>query len=138
MTRAGTSADLDALVDLERRCFGSGAWGSGLVEQALAAGQVLVVDDAGYVVVRVVGDVADLDRIAVEPDRRGRGLGRALLAAAVTRAATAGAERMLLEVADDNASALALYSSAGFVEIHRRRGYYPGGIDAVVMERSLG
>ena len=40
---------------------------------------------------------------------------------------------MLLEVAADNDAAQALYASAGFVEIARRPGYYPGGRDAVVM-----
>jgi len=137
MTRSGTTDDLDAVATLDAESFGPRAWSRAVVLQALEADHVLVNDDgSGYVVVRVVGDVADLDRIAVAPDRRGTGLGRSLLAAAVGRARSLGATRMLLEVAADNDPAIGLYSAAGFVEINRRRGYYGRGVDAVVMELS--
>ncbi len=44
---------------------------------------------------------------------------------------------MFLEVATDNAPALALYTAAGFVEVGRRRRYYAGGSDALVMRLVL-
>jgi len=137
MVRAATSADRDGLVDLEQTCFGSDAWSRALVQTALADDVVLVTGDlTGYVIVRVVDGVADLDRIAVHPDHRERGTGRVLLSAAIGWV-RGRADRMLLEVAETNASAVALYSSAGFDVIHRRRGYYAGGTDALVMELSL-
>jgi len=40
----------------------------------------------------------------------------------------------MLEVADTNAPALALYAATGFTEVARRRDYYGRGHDAVVME----
>ena len=46
----------------------------------------------------------------------------------------------VLEVADDNAGAIALYSGAGFGRVGARRGYYPretGAVDALVMRRDL-
>ena len=56
-------------------------------------------------------------------------------------AQTAGAEAMFLEVAADNAAAIALYAGAGgFVRVGARPGYYPretGAIDALVMRRDL-
>lgn len=40
---------------------------------------------------------------------------------------------VLLEVAAGNESAIALYGGYGFEQISRRRGYYAGGEDAVIM-----
>ena len=86
---------------------------------------------SGYVVTRLVDDVADLQRIGVHPDAQRHGLASALLAEAMKRPAA----RMLLEVAESNAAARAFYARAGFVEIHRRPNYYRDGSDALVLER---
>ena len=93
---------------------------------------MLVADDegiAGYVVTLAAGDVLDLMRIAVRPDRRRHGLAHALLEAAWTD------RRMLLEVSERNAGAIAFYAAEGFTEIARRDRYYRDGSAAVVMER---
>ena len=87
----------------------------------------------GYAIVRVVADSADVQRVAVDAAHRGRGTGRRLLDALLAEADRRGCTEVLLEVAADNDAAQALYASAGFVEIARRPGYYPGGRDAVVM-----
>lgn len=52
--------------------------------------------------------------LAVIPEWRGRGVGRALLGAAEERARGLGCCRLTLEVQDDNARARALYRSFGF------------------------
>ncbi|HWE98623.1 MAG TPA: GNAT family N-acetyltransferase, partial [Caulobacteraceae bacterium] len=78
----------------------------------------------GFVLARTAADEAEILMIAVEPDHRRRGLGAALMAAAVDAAHAAGAAAMLLEVAQDNAAARALYGGRGFTEVGRRRGYY--------------
>ena len=55
-------------------------------------------------------------------------------------ARTRGACDFYLEVRPSNAAALRLYARSGFVEIGRRRGYYPaadGREDAIVMRRTL-
>ena len=93
---------------------------------------MLVADDegiAGYVVTLAAGDVLDLMRIAVRPGRRRTGLAGALLGAAST------GRRMLLEVSERNAGAVAFYAAEGFTEIARRDRYYRDGSSAVVMER---
>ena len=71
---------------------------------------------------------------ASPPATGGAASARALLDRAVPRPTADGAERMLLEVAADNPGALAFYGAAGFVEIARRRRYYRGGADAVVLQ----
>ena len=47
------------------------------------------------------------------------------------------ADRLLLEVREDNREALAFYAGQGFVEIDRRPRYYADGTTAVVMRRPL-
>lgn|GEM_PF-890792 len=93
----------------------------------------------GYAGIMLAGDLADLHTIGTR--REGEGIGRALLAWCEEQARTCGAERMLLEVREDNARARAVYAAAGYREIGRRRGYYRirgRRIDALVMERELG
>jgi ribosomal-protein-alanine N-acetyltransferase len=59
----------------------------------------------------------------------------------VAGAAAQGATRLFLEVADDNAAALALYARAGFSEAGRRPGYYArpdgGRQDALILALNL-
>ncbi|MBE7212145.1 MAG: GNAT family N-acetyltransferase [Gluconacetobacter diazotrophicus] len=94
-------------------------------------------EPAGLALWRVAADEAELLTLAVRPDARRRGFGATLLRDAATEAARTGAERMLLEVAANNATAAALYRGAGFREICWRRRYYPDGTDAVVMAAAL-
>jgi ribosomal protein S18 acetylase RimI-like enzyme len=59
-------------------------------------------------------DEAELARLIVDPDRRGRGVGRALVTALV---AVAGFDNILMRVVPHNDPALACYRSAGFVDV---------------------
>lgn len=92
----------------------------------------------GFVICWRIGADAEILTIAVRPAARRLGLGRALTAAALESAQLGGAERMLLEVAEDNGPARALYLACGFEEVSRRRGYYTEGqVDALVLARIL-
>lgn len=141
--RAATAADVPGIATLEAELFGADAWSSGAVAgEVEGAGRhavVAVEGEAlvGYAVTWTAGEVVDLQRIAVRPDRQRRGVARALLDAALARVRDADAERMLLEVSAANEPALAFYAAAGFTEIDRRRRYYSDGSDAVVMQHSL-
>ena len=55
---------------------------------------------------------------------RGRGVGSALLAAAIGRARHDGLHKLCLEVFAENTAAIALYRKSGFVEEGRRAGQY--------------
>ncbi len=61
---------------------------------------------------------AGLFKVAVAPDSRGRGLGRRVTLAALAAAAPLGARGSYLQVASDNAPALALYAGLGFREVY--------------------
>ena len=77
-------------------------------------------------------------RIFSIPAARRRGFARALLAHAERLAVAAGCHTIHLEVDARNAPALACYAEAGFREVGRRPGYYPGpGGDAVLLARAL-
>ncbi len=75
---------------------------------------------------------AYLAELYVVPSRRGEGLGRALLEAALDTARTAGADHIDLGTSEDDVAARALYESAGFT---RHEG--PGGPVMYVYEREL-
>ena len=75
----------------------------------------------------------EIHTIGVDPAFQGRGIGRLLLDALLHYADGA----VYLEVRTDNAPAIALYRSAGFVEIGLRKRYYRvSGADAYTMRRS--
>ena len=79
--------------------------------------------------------------MAVDRDWRGRGVGSALLQAAIDWARGAGLHKLCLEVFPHNAAGIALYRRAGFAEEGRRVAQYrraSGELwDAIVMGRAL-
>lgn len=97
---------------------------------------------AGFAMVRLVGDEAELITIAVDPKWRKKGVGAALLRAVFDDLLMSPARRMFLEVAADNAAAIRLYGKFGFQKVSERKGYYPRPdgtpATAIVMARDLG
>lgn len=92
----------------------------------------------GYVVAWFVLDEGELANLAVDPRSRGRGVGRALLDAAVEEAERRGATALFLEVRESNAAALRLYSGESFERIGRRKAYYRQPVeDALVLRRRV-
>lgn len=90
----------------------------------------------GFVVARVAGGEAEILTLAVAPQARGKGLGRALLCEAIAKAEQLGAGEMFLEVGSGNPAARALYAGLGFVGVGARKAYYRGQ-DALVLRLSL-
>jgi ribosomal-protein-alanine N-acetyltransferase len=147
-TRPAHAADVAALAAIdalsqinpwsEARFAALDSSASGCAETTLVAddhGQLL-----GYVVFAQVLDEASVHRIAVHPEHRGRGLGQALLRAAMEHMRRAGASRCLLEVRQSNATARRLYETNGFGLDGVRKNYYPapsGREDALLMSRTL-
>jgi ribosomal-protein-alanine N-acetyltransferase len=133
----------EALAAVHARAMDSGsAWSVADFAGLLASPGVFALGDGrGIALGRVAADEAELLTIAVAPEHRRTGHGRALLAAFEARATAAGAATAYLEVAADNAAAIALYGARGYAEAGRRKGYYksPQGrrTDAIIMARSL-
>ncbi|MEN8196893.1 MAG: N-acetyltransferase [Pseudomonadota bacterium] len=128
---------------LHRDCLGE-AWSQASVAQLLAlpgAFALIAIDDAGrpagFAICLGAGESAPEDvellAIGVVPDRRRRGVGSTLLSECLLRSARAGAQAMLLEVAEDNRIACAFYGRFGFSRFGRRADYYGPGRDAVLL-----
>lgn len=145
MIRPAVAGDVPAITGLERENLGQDAWSEGLVREgvtgALPTVRYVVAEQdglvVGYAAASIVADIAELQRVAVDPGRRRAGIATALLGAVVGEATAAGADRLLLEVRESNDGAIAFYAGRGFVEIDRRRRYYRDGATAVVMRRDL-
>lgn len=96
--------------------------------------------DTGYAVVLSVLDEAHLLNLSIIRRAQGEGRGARFLAHLLDEARRVGATQFFLEVRPTNQAARALYAKAGFVEIGRRKGYYPaaeGREDAIVMRTGL-
>jgi ribosomal protein S18 acetylase RimI-like enzyme len=76
---------------------------------------------------------ASLDELYVVPERRGSGLGRALLDAAMEHARTGGADHIELNTSEADTAALGLYERSGFT--NREGG--PDGPRMLYFERDL-
>jgi ribosomal-protein-alanine N-acetyltransferase len=134
ITHLGPGSQAPAWVeDLDRLTFGE-AWGP------LDDTEHLWADPpAGFARWRVVeaAQEAELLRIAVDPDQRRGGRGRALLRHCQARLASMGVVSLHLEVRVSNQSARALYESEGWVLQGRRKAYYRDGEDAALYSFDL-
>jgi [ribosomal protein S18]-alanine N-acetyltransferase len=144
--RPMTTADIRAVLRLERQLFSDEAWSRAMLTGELAqqprSRHYLVADDggvlAGYAGLLAAGTQGDVLTLAVAADRWGQGTGSALLEALLAEAARRGCREVFLEVRTDNARAQRLYRRYGFTQIGIRRGYYqPSGTDALVMRKDL-
>ncbi|MEQ8586755.1 MAG: GNAT family N-acetyltransferase [Thalassobaculaceae bacterium] len=143
--RAAEPSDAEAIAALQRASFDD-PWSAASVRRLLTgpANLSLVAERvglAGFLVGQCVADTAEVLAVAVDGRRRRAGWGDALLAGFEAVAAAAGAERVLLDVAADNAPAEALYRSRGYETVARRDRYYAAGrpapVDALVMVKML-
>lgn len=135
-----TPAQAEALAAIHRTAFPPReAWGSDAIAlQLVMPGSFGVAEPrGGMLLARVAADEAEVLTLAVLPERRRQGLGRALLDAAMAEARRRGAVRLTLEVAVDNVAARRLYDSVGFVQVGRRSRYYADGGDALVLQVAL-
>lgn len=125
-----TPADQEAVLELLRLCPEAGQWLPGLGSPAEAC----VAEKEGRIEGVAVwqelpGGEAELLNLAVRPEARRRGVGRALLALLAGR-------KVWLEVRASNAAAIRFYESQGFRVCGRRKGYYRDPEeDAVLMVR---
>lgn len=105
---SGTDSDLDD-VEGDYRGRGGEFW---VVED----GHGRVVGACGVWITPSDPAVCELRKMYLHPDRRGRGVGGALLRTALDHARRAGCRRMELETASSMTAAIALYQSIGFEE----------------------
>jgi ribosomal protein S18 acetylase RimI-like enzyme len=79
---------------------------------------------AGFVATAANGNTLDIIGLAVDPEQRRSGIGRALIRTAAGIARERRFSALTLNVSTANESAIALYESEGFVAVERMRRYY--------------
>ncbi|HEY0666434.1 MAG TPA: ribosomal protein S18-alanine N-acetyltransferase [Gallionella sp.] len=144
MLRAMTPDDVDAVLAIEK-AVQAYPWSRGNFADALGSGYLCSVDEQdgeirAYAILMPLPDEAELLNIGVAEAHQRKGLGRAMLVGMLDAARRKGMRCVFLEVRATNAPALALYRSAGFLQIGLRRDYYrsgDGAEDAVTMACGL-
>ena len=139
LLRPLTRADLPAAAELERACF-SHPWTQGQLAADLENDLLTLLGACspegsllGWAEVRAILDEGTLERIAVAPAARRRGIGEALLARAI-REGRGELAFLTLEVRAGNTPAIGLYEKLGFREVGRRKNYYrEEGEDALLL-----
>jgi ribosomal-protein-alanine N-acetyltransferase len=129
----GTSDDIDSVMLVMDRAFGrkfGEAWTRSQLAGILPMGGVSLLlareaagEAVGFSLFRTVADESELLLLAVLPAHHRRGVGRQLLDDFLQRARNEGVGRVHLEVRDGN-PAVAMYLTAGFSPVGRRRNYY--------------
>lgn len=123
-----TEEHLADAAELERLCFGE-PWSEDALRLLLtdaAIGFVCMEDGravayAGMLLTPFEGQVTN---VAVHPQYRRKGLGRALTEAMIKEAEARGLEQISLEVRVSNEPAIALYRAFGFYEAGKRVRFY--------------
>lgn len=152
--RPARKGDIDAAVDLDEAVAVEGRWIAreapvDRIKRRAVFEADLSRDDANLFVAEEDGSIVGLLGIEltsygvadfgmmVAADRRGRGIGGALLTAAIDWARDAGAHKVALQVWPHNDAAIGLYRKFGFDEEGRLRRHYrrrSGELwDAIVM-----
>ena len=159
--RPATAADVAAMMSLERLCSTAAHWTTKQYQELFRPGAdapetcVVVAEESvgdsgsetspatnaailGFLVARYLTPEWELENIVVAQSARRKGLGRRLLEALLTRARETNSDAVFLEVRESNASARALYETAGFEQTGRRKAYYPAPEeDAILYRRGL-
>jgi [ribosomal protein S18]-alanine N-acetyltransferase len=133
-------ADLPQVVAIERRAFTT-PWSLAMfvLELSKPSGICLAAEVenelVGYLICSRYDTVWHVMNVAVDVDRRRRGIATALIAALLERIGDDA--QVTLEVRKSNAGALSLYERFGFRSAGLRRRYYAdNGEDAVIMWRT--
>jgi len=143
------ASDLPRVMEIERAAFAH-PWSEEMVRRELshefstvllaaspaeAPGQEIL---RGFLIAWLVHDEFHVLNVAVDPEARRRGVARALLGEAESRAREQGARMAMLEVRRSNAAAISLYRTLGYREVGIRPRYYAeDGEDALVMDKAL-
>jgi len=146
MIRPATLSDIDALVAIENTSFDSDRLSRRSFRHLLspAANAATLVDEAdgavrGYAMVlfNTGTSLARMYSYAVQPEHRGRGIGRALVKACETLALERDCISMRLEVRPDNLASRTLFERHGYQFFDTAPDYYEDHAEALRYEKQL-
>jgi ribosomal-protein-alanine N-acetyltransferase len=140
--RSFRQSDLPAVLEIEQASF-LAPWTGEVFFQELRNphSRLLVADKAGgvvgYLCRWVVVDEGQILRVAVHPNYRRCGIGKALLQETLSELKQRGTFSISLEVRRGNSPAIVLYRKFGFRKVAIRPRYYENGEDALLMVCNL-
>ena len=133
--------DIDAIARVENACF-STPWSIDAIKHEICenklANFMIACDEenniVGYIGIWTLLDECQINKIAVIPEKRKIGIGKAILNHVIELTRDMGVKSWYLEVRESNTAAQALYRSAGFSSVGTRKNYYINPVeDAVLM-----
>lgn len=139
--RTAEKKDIEDIARIENSCF-SVPWSLDAIEQEICENKLakfFIACDGEDNVVGFIGiwtliDECQINKVAVLPEKRKLGIGKAILNHVLKLTREQGIKSWYLEVRESNIAAQALYESAGFSGVGIRKGYYVEPIeDAVLM-----
>jgi ribosomal-protein-alanine N-acetyltransferase len=145
--RLSCEADLADIILLDQ-VANPHPWGKSLIEQNLQPQQKrlnwLVFDQnqdlCGWLTASHILDESELELILVSPHVRRQGLAQGLIQAWLKQIKLIPVNLCMLEVRESNLAARHLYEKLGFIEVGRRKNYYPtelGKEAAILMNLTL-
>lgn len=145
MIRDATLDDLDALVEVENRCFDSDRLSRRSFRYLLTKGnaEIIVEEDNGVLrgyamlLFNTGTSLARLYSLAVDPAQQRKGVASALVQAAEEKARVNDAVTLRLEIRKDNVASIGLFRRHGYREFGLYTDYYEDHMDALRFEKSL-
>ncbi|HLI34179.1 MAG TPA: ribosomal protein S18-alanine N-acetyltransferase [Terriglobia bacterium] len=132
--RSSSLEDLTSILKIQNEAFPSGGWTANdyvrLIQDSeglfiiAELSEVMPCQMVGFAALRRACDQAELLSLAVAPDYRRMGIGRALLREVIFRLESLSVRTLYLEVRPSNHAALSLYHSEGFMLNSIRHDYY--------------
>lgn len=139
--REMTAEDLEQVMEIETVCFSAPWTETGFFTYLLREDATFLVSEEqgeifGYCGLITAADEGDITNVAVKKEKRGQGIGGALVQELIIRAEKAGVTSLYLEVRESNTTALALYGKLGFEQVGVRKHYYTDPTeDGITMSR---
>lgn len=137
--REMSKEDIPEVAAIEKLCF-SQPWSEKGFEEGLEASAIFLAAEeehrvVGYIGMYVSVPEGEITNVAVTPEKRGKGTGKALVDAVKQWAHDHGVTSIVLEVRVSNAAAIRVYEQAGFAKLGVRKNFYQfPAEDAFVME----
>ncbi|MGB2623059.1 MAG: ribosomal protein S18-alanine N-acetyltransferase [Candidatus Acidiferrum sp.] len=142
--RSFRAEDADAVVAISEESPNAANWPKESYLKLAAENDslLLVIETGGriaaFLIGRRVADQAEILNLAVKQAHRRKGLGSALMSAALKEFALRGAKSVYLEVRQSNTVAIAFYERLGFAKSGLRKAYYRAPDEsAVTMTKEL-
>jgi ribosomal-protein-alanine N-acetyltransferase len=142
--RTYTPEDLDAIFEMDERCFAlpfrfSRESMQHFAEASLAFAPVAEIDGqlAGFAILHVQGEAGYIVTLDVDEAFRRKGIAQALMGRMEAHALETGLAVLFLHVYERNAAAIAFYDHAGFEQVGEDEDFYGRGLNALIYRRLL-